>query len=114
MQEKVKEVKPSSRLKDSVACLSGDAHDMSAYMEKLLRASGHEAPPGKRVLEVNVEHPVINRLQTIYAQDASDARLKDYSQMLFDMAVLSEGGKLENPALFSKRIGELLAGALEN
>ncbi|MGD8701431.1 MAG: molecular chaperone HtpG [Desulfosarcina sp.] len=109
----VKEVKPSSRLKDSVSCLSGDAYDMSAYMEKLLKASGQKPPETKRVLELNMEHPVLEKIKTLFENDRDNPQLKEFSQLLLDMAVVSEGGKLDNPARFSKMVGELMARAMD-
>ena len=113
LEEKVKEVKPSTHLKDSVACLSGDAYDMSAYMEKILKASGQEVPKTKRVLELNMDHPLLAKIKAIYEKDKDAAALKDYTDLLFDMAVISEGGKLENPSRFSKLMGDLMVGALD-
>ena len=113
LEEKVKEVKPSTHLMDSVACLSGDVQDMSAYMQKVLRATGQETPPDKRVLEINMDHPLIARIKTIYENDKESAVLKDYTDLLFDLAVVSEGGKLENPSRFSKMIGDLMISAEE-
>jgi molecular chaperone HtpG len=113
LESDVKEVKPSSRLKDSVSCLSGDSGDMSAYMEKLLKASGQQAPEVKRVLELNMEHPVVEKIKTLFENDRDNAELKDYSQLLFDIAVVGEGGKLDNPARFSKMVGDLMSRAME-
>jgi molecular chaperone HtpG len=112
LENKIKEVKPSSRLKDSVACLSGDTWDMSAYMEKLLKASGQKAPEVKRVLELNMDHPVVEKIKTIFENDRDNPALKEYSQLLFDMAVVSEGGKLDNPSRFSKMVGDLMSRAM--
>ena len=110
--EAIKEVKPSRRLKDSVACLSGDADDMSAYMEKILKASGQAVPDTKRVLEINAQHPVVAKINALYEADREDPRIKDYGQLLLDLAIVGEGGKIENPTQFSKLIGELMASAL--
>ncbi len=112
LEDKIKEVKPSTRLKASVSCLSGDTWDMSAYMEKLLKASGQAPPEAKRVLELNMDHPVVEKIKSLYENDRDNPQLKDYSQMLFDMAVVSEGGKLDNPARFSKMVGDLMAQAM--
>ncbi|MFC1829060.1 molecular chaperone HtpG [Thermodesulfobacteriota bacterium] len=114
LEDKVKEVKPSARLKDSVACLSGDTHDMSAYMEKILKASGKPAPEVKRVLELNIDHPVLAKIKSVFEKDKENPVLKDYSYLLFDMAVISEGGKVENPSRFSKMVGGLMACALSD
>ena len=113
LEDKVKEVKPSTRLTDSVACLSGDAHDMSAYMEKILRASGQAPPVTKRVLELNMNHPVIDKVDAIFRNDAAAPALKDYAALLFDLATISEGGKIDNPAAFTRRVGELMTDALK-
>lgn len=113
LESKVREVKPSKRLKDSVACLSGHDHDMSAYMEKLLKASGQATLGTKRVLELNMEHPLMIKINKLYETDRDAPSLKDYSLMLFDLAVVAEGGKLENPAQFSRLVGETMSQALE-
>jgi molecular chaperone HtpG len=113
LQDKIKDVKPSTRLKDSLACLSGDAQDLSAYMEKILKASGQNPPHAKRVLELNPDHPALGRIRSLYEKDQSNLVLEDYSEMLLDIAVIGEGGKLENPARFSKLLGNLMAEALK-
>jgi len=113
LEAKVKEVKASVRLKESVACLTGEDHDMSAYMEKILKASGQAAPPTKRVLELNMTHPLMARIKALFEKDRGNAALKDYTQMLFDLAVVAEGGKLENPARFSRLVGEAMAKAAD-
>lgn len=112
LDEKVREVKPSTHLKDSIACLSGGQYDMSAFMEKVLRAGGQEVPQTKRVLELNMNHPLLSKIHGIFEKDREAAVLKDYSQLLYDMAVISEGGKVDNPSRFSRMIGELMAGSL--
>lgn len=112
LQDQIKEVKASTRLKDSVSCLSGDSHDMSAYMEKILKATGQNAPDVKRVLELNTAHPVLAKVRALFENDREDSRLKDYSELLLDLAIIGEGGKVENPSRFSKSVGELMASAL--
>ncbi|MCG6879773.1 MAG: molecular chaperone HtpG [Deltaproteobacteria bacterium] len=112
LTDKIKEVRASTRLKDSVACLSSDEGEMSAYMEKIMKATGNAGPDAKRVLELNAEHPAITKMKELFEKDKKDMRLKDYSQLLFDMAVIGEGGKIENPSRFNKQVGELLSGAI--
>ncbi len=112
LDEKIKEVKPSTHLKDSIACLSGDQYDMSAFMEKVLRAGGQDVPQTKRVLELNMDHPLLAKVKGIFEKDRDAPVLKDYSQLLYDMAIISEGGKVENPSRFSKMIGEIMVSSL--
>ncbi len=112
LDSKVKDVKPSLRMKDSIACLSANDYDMSAYMEKILKESGQGAPNTKRVLELNMEHPVMGKINSLFGKDKNDTKLKEYSFLLYDLAVIGEGGKIENPSLFSKQIGELLNSVL--
>jgi molecular chaperone HtpG len=113
LESKVKEVKVSNRLNESVACLTGDAHDMSAYMEKILKASGQPMPVVKRVLELNMAHPLMGQIKTLFEKDRDNSTLKDYCEMLFDLAVIAEGGKLENPSKFSRLVGEAMAKSVE-
>ncbi len=112
LEDKVKEVRPSTRLKDSISCLSGNAFDMSAYMEKLMKASGQKPIGSKRVLELNMDHPVLGKIKTLFETDKESQQLKDYTGLLLDMAIVGEGGKLENPAQFSKMVGDLMSEAL--
>jgi len=112
LQDKIKEVKPSTHLKDSVACLSGEDYDISAYMEKIMKASGQATPETKRVLELNMDHPVLSKIRQLFETDKDNPVLKDYSELLLDIAIIGEGGKLDNPSRFSKRVGEMMAGAL--
>jgi molecular chaperone HtpG len=113
LDEKIKEVKPSTHLRDSIACLSGDSYDMSAFMEKILRANGQEVPQTKRVLELNMDHPLLSKIREIYEKDSQASILKDYSNFLYDMAVIAEGGKLDNPSRFSKMVGDLMVSSLD-
>jgi len=97
-----------------VACLSGEASDMSAYMEKILKSSGQQQPEVKRVLELNMDHPVMTKFKTLYEAGRNNSSLKDYSQLLYDIATIGEGGKLENPSHFSKTVGELMVASLDS
>lgn len=108
LEENVKEVKASTRLKNSVSCLSGDDYGMSAYMEKIMKASGQDMPKQKRVLELNVNHPVMEKMKAMFETDTKNSKLEDYSHLFLDMAIISEGGKIDNPAEFSKRVGDLM------
>lgn len=111
LEDTVKEVRPSRRLVDSVACFSGDSQDISAYMQKILQSAGQEVPENKRVLELNVNHPVMEKIQTLFEADKDDPRLDDYIRLLFDLAVIGEGGKVDDPSRFSRLVGDLMARA---
>lgn len=112
LDDKVKDVRPSTHLKDSLSCLSGEAYDMSAYMEKIMRASGQKTEPAKRVLELNIDHPAIANIKFVFEKDRNDPALKDYARLLFDLALVSEGGKVEDPSRFSRTIGQIMAEAI--
>ena len=109
LEDSIKDVRPSTRLTDSVACLSGDSYDMSGYMEKILKASGQEAPQTKRVLELNMAHPVMEKIHAMFEADKDDAKLSEYIHLLLDLAVIGEGGKVDAPSKFSKVVGDLMA-----
>ncbi len=109
LEDTIKEVRPSARLTDSVACLSGDTNDMSGYMEKILKSTGQETPENKRVLELNMSHPVMDKINSMFEADKEDPKLGDYIHLLLDLAVIGEGGKVEDPSKFSKTVGDLMA-----
>ena len=106
--ERVEDVRASHRLTSSPACLVLGEHEMALYMQQLLKQAGHEVPSSKPVLEVNPSHPLIERLRGIGTAEGEAARFKEWSEFLFDQAVLAEGGQLENPAAFVQRMNELL------
>jgi molecular chaperone HtpG len=106
--ERVAEVKASTRLVDSPACLVVGAHDMSANLARVLKAVGQEAPDQKPTLELNLDHPLVKRLET--ETDAS--RFGDLGSILFDQAQLAEGGQLDDPAGFVGRLNSLMMSML--
>jgi molecular chaperone HtpG len=110
LEDTIKEVRPSTRLTDSVACLSGETYDMSGYMEKILKSAGQPTPENKRVLELNMAHPVMEKVHAMFEADKDDARLKEYIHLLLDLAIIGEGGKVADPSRFSKLVGDLMAG----
>jgi len=110
LEDTIKEVRPSTRLTNSVSCLSGNTFDMSGYMEKILKSTGQKLPENKRVLELNMNHPVMDKIHGMFEADKDDPRLNDYIHLLLDLAVIGEGGKLNDPAKFSKLVGDLMAG----
>ncbi|HQR50793.1 MAG TPA: molecular chaperone HtpG [Methylophilaceae bacterium] len=102
--DKVKEVRVTHRLTDSPACIVTGEHDMSANLERLLKAAGQQAPNTRPTLEINPTHALVARLQN----EADDARFADWAHLLFDQALLAEGGQLDDPASFVKRLNSLL------
>ena len=112
LDEHVKEVRLSARLTESAACLVGDAGDMSPQLEQLLRAANQEVPSVKRILEINPNHPLLQRLQALYDANREDAHLGDYAELLYGQALLAEGGALPNPARFSRLVANLMVDAI--
>ncbi|MES2218587.1 MAG: molecular chaperone HtpG [Pseudomonadota bacterium] len=102
--EDVKEVRLSHRLTDSPACLIADEHDMGLQLQRLLKAAGQEVADIKPIFELNPTHPLLLKLKT----ETNKERFKDLTQILFDQAVLAEGGQLKNPAAFVQKINKLL------
>ncbi|MFZ1828818.1 MAG: molecular chaperone HtpG [Candidatus Competibacteraceae bacterium] len=102
--DKVKDVRVSSRLTDSPACLVVDDYALSVHLERLLRDAGQNVPMSKPYLELNPGHPLIARLKN----EVDAARFGDWTNLLFEQAMLAEGGQLEDPASFVKRLNGLL------
>jgi len=102
--EKVKEVRVTHRLTASPACLVSDQYGMSMNLERLLKAAGQNVPTARPILEINPTHPIVQGLK----YEADEARFGDWSHILFDQALLAEGGQLEDPGSFVKRLNELM------
>jgi molecular chaperone HtpG len=103
--ESVKEVRVTHRLTDSPACLVSGEHDLSGNLERILKAAGQKTPSTKPVLEINPQHAILQRLSA----EADESRFADWALVLFDQALLAEGGQLEDPASFVRRMNGLLA-----
>lgn len=102
--DKVKEVRMTHRLTKSPACLVADEHDMGANMQRILSAVGQAAPFSKPILELNPDHDLIVRLR----DESDEQRFEDWLNVLFDQALLAEGGQLEDPATYVSRMNNLL------
>jgi molecular chaperone HtpG len=100
--ERVKDVRLTRRLTDSPACLVADEHDLSANLARMLKAAGQEAPSTKPILELNPKHPVVERLEH------EERHFDDWASVLFDQALLAEGGQLDDPAAFVRRVNQLM------
>jgi molecular chaperone HtpG len=103
LSDRASRVRLTRRLTDSPACLVGDEHGMSRHLERLLREAGQPVPASKPILEVNPDHPVVQRLK----QESDATLFADWSHILFDQALLAEGGELDDPATFVKRLNSL-------
>jgi len=102
--ERVKEVRVTLRLTESPACLVADEHDMTANLQRMLKAAGQKVPMAQPILEINTRHPLVQRLQT----ETDESRFGDLAAVLFDQSLLAEGGQLEDPAGFVKRLNQLM------
>jgi molecular chaperone HtpG len=110
LKDRASAVRTTERLTESPACLVSDEHGMSMNLERILKAAGQKVAATKPILEINAAHPIVTRLKA----ETDEARFADWTQILFDQALLAEGGQLDDPAGFVKRLNELmltLAGA---
>ncbi len=112
LQEQVKEVRLSGRLKASPACLVIDEGDISPQMEKMMRMMGQEAPSVKRILELNPNHPLLEKLNAFQKTCAGPDEFKPYAELLYGQALLAEGGQAGDPTALSKHITTVLLKAL--
>jgi len=103
--ERVKDVRVTLRLTDSPACLVADSHDLGGHLERMLRAAGQKVPVSRPILEINPRHPVVQRLRN------GNESFDDWATLLFEQALLSEGGQLEDPAAFVRRVNRLMLGS---
>lgn len=102
--DKAKEVRVTFRLTDSPACLVADENELSGNLVRMLKAAGQNAPEARPILEINPDHPLVQRLQY------EEARFDDWAHILFDQALLAEGGALTDPSGFVKRLNGMLLG----
>jgi molecular chaperone HtpG len=107
----VKDVRVTTRLKDSACCLVADEQDMGSYMEKMMKAMGQEFTPAKPILELNARHPVIVNLKALYEKDSKSPLLDEWAGLLFDQAHIAEGHAIKDPQTYLKRVNDLLVKA---
>ncbi|MQA25901.1 MAG: molecular chaperone HtpG [Micromonosporaceae bacterium] len=112
LKEQVKEVRLSSRLTASPACLVTDLHDMSPTLENVYRAMGQQGPRAKRILEVNPAHQLVTELRAAHEERAGDESLAEVAELLYGAAVLAEGGDLQDSARFARLLAGRLARAV--
>ncbi|WP_018177603.1 molecular chaperone HtpG [Jongsikchunia kroppenstedtii] len=112
LDEQVSDVRLSTRLTESPACVVGDSFSISPQLEKMYRASGQVLPTSKRILELNPEHPLVTGLRTAHAANADDPALGETAELIYGMAVLAEGGELADPPHFAKLLANRLTRTL--
>jgi molecular chaperone HtpG len=110
--DKVREVRASKRLTDSPVCLVLPPGALPPTMERALRAAGRPVPPAARILEVNPSHPLVEHMADLAGREPDSPKLGEWVELLYDQAVLLEGGTIDDPARFARRINELLRDAL--
>lgn len=111
LDEDIKEVRLSKRLKDSAVCLVNDENAMTPQMEQMFASMGQSVPASKRILEINPEHKAISKLQSIYQANKKDDRIKEYAELLHNQALISEGLPLKNPVEFARQVSNLMVNA---
>jgi molecular chaperone HtpG len=104
LQDKAEDVRVTNRLTDSPACIVLNEQDMAMHMQRLLKEAGHEMPSSKPILEINPDHPIVKKLDT----EKSKKKFADWSDILFDQALLAEGGQLDDPAGFVAKLNQML------
>jgi molecular chaperone HtpG len=111
LKEKLPEaadVRLTTRLTESAACLVADAHGMSAHMERLMERMGRDAGTAKRVLELNPRHATVEALRSLHEKNAADPRFESYARLLYEQAVIAEGSKVSDPVAFARRVNDLI------
>ena len=103
LKERAKDVRVTTRLVDSPACIVADEGDMSVHLARMLKQAGQGAPAAKPILEVNPQHALLKKLE-------ASEQFDDLANILFDQALLAEGSQLEDPAAYVQRVNRLLAG----
>ncbi len=112
LQDDIKEVRLSSRLKSSPSCLVLEEGDLSPQLEAMLRTAGQEIPERKPILELNPEHQVLKQLGKRFEKNPADPKIADSARLLFGQAVLAEGGQLEDPTGFAELVNKLMTETL--
>ena len=112
LKDDVSEVRLSSRLTTSPACIVGGEHDLTPTLEKIYRAMGENVPRIRRVLELNPTHPLVTGLRKAHEQGEDKQALAETAELLYGTALLAEGGELKDPARFARLLADRLARSL--
>ncbi len=108
LKDKIKDVRVTTRLKDSPCCLVADDGDMGAQMEKMMKAMGQDVPASKKILEINGNHDIFKNINNIYEKDSKSVDIDEWVKLLYDQALIAEGQAIENPTDYLKRVNNLL------
>jgi molecular chaperone HtpG len=106
LEDRVDDVRATTRLTDSPACIVLKEFDMALHMQRLMKQAGHEVPVSKPILEINPAHALVKKIET----EQNEEQFNEWAGLLLDQAVLAEGGQLEDPATFVRRMNKLLLG----
>ena len=104
LAEQVDEVRVTNRLTDSPACIVLNEQDMAMHMQRILKEAGHDMPSSRPILEINPDHPIVKQMDG----EKSKKKFDDWSAILFDQALLAEGGQLDDPAGFVAKLNKML------
>jgi molecular chaperone HtpG len=113
LSDAVKDVRVTTRLKDSPSCLVSDEHDMGPYMEKMMKAMGQDVPEAKAILEINGSHPIVESLAALYEKDAKSPFLDEWVRLLYEQALVAAGQPLKDTAAYARRVNNLLLKAAQ-
>ncbi len=113
LEDDIEEVRVSNRLTDSPCCLVVPEGGLHAHIERILRAQGQDMPKQKRILEINPDHPVVEKLHLMHVADSDSEEVGDWFRLLHDQALLAEGSPIADPATFARRMTTLMQRALE-
>jgi molecular chaperone HtpG len=113
LKDEVKDVRPSGRLRDSACCLVTDEGGMDPNMEKLMKAMGQDVPASKKIFEINPGHPVFDAMNAMLDDESKKDVLKEYTDMLYNQALILEGSKPRDPAAFARTVSKLLVEGLK-
>ncbi len=111
LDQHIKEVRISDRLTKSACCLVGDEHDMSAHLQKIMKAYNNDTPDSKRIMEINPNHQLIEKVLGLFETNKDEPRLKEYAELLYDQALIAEGSKIPDPVQFNERLSNLMLQA---
>jgi molecular chaperone HtpG len=108
LKDYVKDVKAGVRLKNSLCCLVGDENEMDETMKRILESMGQTAFDSKKILEINLEHPVMKKVKSLYEVDPKSTKVNEYSKLIYDLALILDGEKPVDPVNFATKISEFM------